>query len=77
VRELHWFNRGFMKAEKRDDRLVLSDLRMGSELDYIFRFAVAEKTAAGTWSPITPETAEWPAADNRLAGVWMRLWNEP
>jgi len=77
VRELQWFNRGFMKAGQRDDLLVLSDLRMGSEPDYSFRFAVARKDAAGGWTAITPEAAEWPAADNRLASVWTRLWNEP
>jgi inner membrane protein len=77
VRELRWFNRGFMKAEVRAGRLVLSDLRMGAEPDYIFSFAVAGKTAAGTWSPITPEPAAWASTGNRLAGVWTRLWHEP
>lgn len=77
VRELRWFNRGFMKSEQRDGRLILSDLRMGSEPDYSFRFAIAEKTPAGAWTPITPEAAEWPSATNRLNGIWTRLWNEP
>lgn len=77
VRELQWFNRGFMKSEQRDNRLVLSDLRMGAEPNYVFRFTVAEKTTAGEWTPLTPETAEWPSIGSRVAGVWTRLWNEP
>jgi inner membrane protein len=77
VRELIWFNRGFMKSEQRDGRLVVSDLRMGSEPDYSFRFAIAENDSSGTWHEITPEATEWPSATNRLTGVWTRLWNEP
>jgi inner membrane protein len=77
VRELLWFNRGFMKAETRGDQLVLSDLRMGSEPDYVFRFTVAEKDASGAWHPVRPVPATWTAAANRLAGVWTRLWHEP
>lgn len=77
VRELLWFNRGFMKAEQRDKRLVLSDLRMGAEPDYVFRFAVAAKDASGAWREIRPEAAAWPSAASRVQGVWSRLWHEP
>ena len=78
VRRLRWFNRGFMKAETRAGQLVLSDLRMGSEPDYVFRFAVAEVDSAGGWRVIehVPEV-EWPASKGRAAGVWTRMWNEP
>lgn len=37
VQRLTWFTHGFLKAEQHDGRLVLSDLRMGSEPDYVFR----------------------------------------
>ncbi len=78
VRELRWFNRGFMKAEQRDGRLVLSDLRMGAEPDnYVFRFAVAEKTPAGDWREIRPEAAAWSTSTSRIHGVWERIWTEP
>lgn len=77
VRRLAWFNHGFMKAEARDGTLVLSDLRMGSEPDYTFRFAVAERAGDG-WRPIAPRQAEWPwDARRRLAAMWDRVWNEP
>lgn len=78
VRELAWFNHGFMKAEQRDGRLVLSDLRMGAEPDYVFRFAVAEADGAGGWHALDRvEAAEWPAQHGRASGVWTRLWTEP
>lgn len=77
VRRLLWFNHGFMKAEVREDRLVLSDLRMGAEPDYSFRFAVAEHDGAG-WRAITPEQAAWPwEARRRLAQMWERIWTAP
>lgn len=77
VRRLMWFNHGFMKAEVRDDRLVLSDLRMGSEPNYAFAFVVAEQTTDGEWRALRPEPVPRPAASSRIEGVWTRLWNEP
>lgn len=77
VRELAWFNHGFMKAEVRDGRLVVSDLRMGSEPDYTFRFLVAERDESG-WRAIEPHQPEWPwEASRRLSAMWHRMWNEP
>lgn len=77
VRRLRWFNHGFMKAEVRDGRLVLSDLRMGAEPDYSFRFAVAERSGGG-WRAITPEQAAWPwQARRRLGQMWDRIWEAP
>lgn len=53
VRRLAWFNHGFQKAEVREGVLVLSDLRMGMEPDYVFRFAVAERVGGG-WRALRP-----------------------
>jgi inner membrane protein len=77
VQTLRWFNRGFMKADVRDERLVLSDLRMGAEPDYTFRFVVA-KRVGHTWRAIPPEQATWPwEAGRRLQQMWQRIWVEP
>ena len=77
VWSLEWFNRGFMKAQVRENRLVLSDLRMGAEPDYSFRFAVAEKTASG-WREIPPDQLQWPwEAGRRLGAMWQRIWHAP
>jgi inner membrane protein len=78
VRRLNWFTSGFLKAERRDDRLVLSDLRMGAEPDYIFRYVVAKNDAPGVWHRIPVERLSWPSQDRfRLAGLWHRIWKEP
>lgn len=77
VQRLNWFNHGFMKAEIREDRLVLTDLRMGSEPDYSFRFAVAARDGEG-WREIPPEQLQWPwEASRRLSSVWRRIWTMP
>ena len=77
VQRLSWFNRGFMKAEQRDGALVLSDLRMGSEPDYTFRFAVARRDGDG-WRATPPRQLQWPwQATQRLGALWQRIWREP
>ncbi len=77
VHRLQWFNHGFMKAEQQGDRLLLSDLRMGNEPDYTFRFAIAERDGE-SWREIAPEQLEWSAnAGERLPAMWQRIWNEP
>lgn len=77
VQRLHWFNHGFMKAQVSDERLVVSDLRMGAEPDYSFRFAIARREDDG-WNEIPPEQLEWPwQAGDRLQGMWQRIWRMP
>ena len=77
VARLHWFNRGFMKAQVREGRLVLSDLRMGAEPDYSFNFVVAVRAGDG-WRQVPPEQLSWPwEARRRLGQMWQRIWTEP
>lgn len=77
VQRLAWFNRGFMKAQVREGQLVLSDLRMGSEPDYSFRFAVAQQDG-GIWREIPPQQLQWPwQASRRLGAMWHRIWTAP
>ena len=42
VSRLRWFAQDFLKTEVRDQRLVLTDLRMGAEPQYVFSHVVAE-----------------------------------
>lgn len=74
VARLLWFNRGFMAAQEVDGQLVVSDLRMGVEPDFTFRFTVAQREG-DTWKPIPPTQADWPTdAIRRLPEVWDRIW---
>lgn len=75
VERLRWFNHGFMKAQRRGELLVLSDLRMGSEPDYSFRFAVARYNGKH-WQEMPPMQLRWPwEASRRLDAMWRRIWS--
>ena len=77
VQRLQWFTHGFLKAERRDGKLVLSDLRMGAEPDYSFRFEVAHAAGDG-WRPQPVKQLKWPwEARRRLPDMWRRIWTAP
>ena len=76
VDRLLWFNHHFMKAEVRDHELVLSDLRMGAEPDYTFRFTVAARDGNG-WRAIPPEDPDWRHTRRMLGLMWRRLLRQP
>lgn len=67
---LDWFAHGFLRADTVADELVLSDLRMGLEPDYFFRFAVATREQ-GTWQPMPPRQLPRPETQwARLREIW-------
>ncbi|KAF1013956.1 MAG: hypothetical protein GAK31_02979 [Stenotrophomonas maltophilia] len=84
VQRLQWFNRGFMRAQVVEGRLVLSDLRMGLEPDYTFNFVVAEQ-ADGHWRAIVPkqQRSDYGSPEaradvgRRLGAMWQRIWQQP
>lgn len=81
VARLRWFTHGFMKAEVRENGdgqdLVLTDLRMGSEPDYFFRYRVAQREGQG-WAPVPITAVASPRNTGaQLRRMWERLWREP
>ena len=67
----------YVKANRMRDELVVSDLRMGAEPDYSFRFVVA-RAGPGGWNAIPPRQLRWPwSASRRLPAVWNRIWETP
>jgi inner membrane protein len=76
VKRLDWFSGGLLRAEVLQDRLVLSDLRMGQEPSYVFNFAVAER-GNPHWRPIAVEQIPISLGDRALTEVWERIWREP
>lgn len=77
VARLRWFTNGFVKAEQKQDMLVLSDLRMGNEPDYFFEFVVAKQDGE-QWLPV-PVRKQVTSVNMRAAwaSVWQRIWNAP
>ena len=75
VTRLRWFSHDFMKAQVVDDRLLLSDLRMGAEPIYVFTHAVAVR-GNPHWEAIPTELLPASFEDGSLSSIWDRFWAE-
>lgn len=75
VERLHWFAHDFLKSEVKEDKLILTDLRMGVEPTYVFSYAVARR-GNPHWQAIPPERISAVIKPSDLLAVWQRLWGE-
>ncbi|WP_159913331.1 metal-dependent hydrolase [Pantoea sp. 18069] len=77
VQQLANFARGYVKLEPEGDELFLSDLRMGSEGRYSFRFLLgsAADLAAGRVN-VEQQALELPVRE-ALGELWQRIWRKP
>ena len=78
VQRLKWFSHGFYATSVEGPYVVMRDLRMGVEPDYVFRIAVGTRTD-GVVEPLSPTTeiVRVPSL-RRLSWLWERLLsNEP
>lgn len=75
------FSRGFWSLKLAPDgRLVLSDLRMGQEPFYVFRFVIAQRDpATGAWRATQPAVSAGgrPPLRQSFDWLWRRLKGEP
>ena len=75
VQRLRWFTKGFYAVEALDGDVVMTDLRMGFEPDYVFRFKVGE---IGNPHPLPapaeglPGLRDW----SRLGPFLQRIWRD-
>lgn len=77
VQRIRAFSKGFYAMRQDGARVLISDLRMGQEPDYIFTFAVAERHSAAI--PLAkPEQLGTPLdIECGLQWLWRRMWGEP
>ncbi len=75
VRRLRWFAGDFVRARVADDRLQITDLRMGQEPVYVFTHVVA-KRGNPRWEAIETELLPVDVTDRALGEVWQRIWRE-
>lgn len=75
VERLKWFTKGFYSVSRVGDDVVITDLRMGLEASYVFRFKVG--TIGNPHAhPSAPERLA-PVRDlSRVRNVWERIWRE-
>jgi inner membrane protein len=74
VQRLRWFTHGFYAVSQVGGEVVMTDLRMGVEPDYIFRFVVGELGNPHA-RPVTPRALPAMPRLERLRWVWRRIWD--
>ena len=72
VQRLRWFAADFVRADVEKDRLVITDLRMGSEPSYVFRHVVAER-GNPHWRPVEPERLMMLFSRGDLSAIFRRI----
>ena len=74
VQRLQWFTKEFYAADSIDGDVVMTDLRMGFEPEYVFRFKVGEM---GNPHPRPAPVERVPGIRSleRLQWVWARIWD--
>ena len=70
--KLHWFSHGFLKTEILENELIVSDLRMGVEPEYVFRFIIAENYEQN-WQAVVPQRIGIRYDWNRLKEIYQKL----
>ncbi len=75
VQRLQWFTRGLYSVSRRDDDVVITDLRMGLTPDYVFRFKVGEIGNPHA-HPVPPEQLAVRQNFSVLGWVWRRIWSQ-
>jgi inner membrane protein len=72
VTRLQWFTKGFYRVSRIDENVVMTDLRMGVEGSYVFRFKVGE-TGNPHSLPTPSELLPSELDTSRLPWLWQRL----
>ncbi|MGD8241888.1 MAG: metal-dependent hydrolase [Desulfobacterales bacterium] len=74
VVKLKWFTRGYYAFSTVGADVVMTDLRMGSEPDYVFQFKVARLNDRHP-QPIDDERLKTTRDWRGLAWLWQRIWS--
>lgn len=74
VKRLQWFTHGFYAVDQHEGAVILTDLRMGMQSQYYFRFKVAE---TGNPHPVPTQAARISAQRDagQLRWIWLRIWS--
>ncbi len=74
VQRLQWFTHGFYAVKAVDQDIIIADLRMGLEPDYVFQFKVA-KLSNPHARPVPNQRYVVGRGWHRLEWLWHRIWN--
>ena len=74
VQRLQWFTGGFYSVRQDEQNLIISDLRMGVEPNYVFRFVVAQMNQ-NEFVEVDPIKVSPERDFSILKSVWARIWD--
>ena len=75
VARLARFSDGFFQLERIGDKVVMTDLRMGQEPAYVFRFDIGALQPTGDLiGPVERPNVQRPPLREGLAWLWLRTW---
>lgn len=77
VEQLASFAQGYVKLEQEGDGLYLSDLRMGSEGSYSFRFLLGSPAELSLGQGHVQQQAAAVDIRQGLGALWQRIWMRP
>lgn len=77
VQRLQWFTKGFYRVTARDNKVVMTDLRMGLEGSYVFNFAVGETQTleSNQVLPVLASRVEDARDLSRVPLLWRRFFD--
>ena len=70
-----WFSRGFYKFAKVDERVIVTDLRMGQEPFFTFAFEIARLASPPVPVPVK-SVGDRGDIGTALRWLWQRMWGE-
>jgi len=73
VKRLQWFTKGFYSVREQQNKVILSDLRMGMECQYVFNFQVGEINSEGVTASNFDKISQRPSF-NDMDKIWDRIW---
>ncbi|MFC4701299.1 metal-dependent hydrolase [Glaciecola siphonariae] len=73
VQRLRWFTKGLYSVSEQQSAIVMSDLRMGTQCNYVFNFKVAERSINGPKAVDVEQYSSRPDMSG-LKKLFERIW---
>ena len=73
VKRLKWFTKGFYSVKEDNKDIILSDLRMGSQCNYVFNFIVATKKDKQIYVSDYKKISQRSSL-SKTQELWRRIW---
>ena len=77
VERISEFSKGFYKLHQNGKSVLVTDLRMGQEPNYVFSFVVAERQSLAVPLAVPRQVGSRPDIERGLPWLWRRALGEP